>query len=89
MNSMNLGTYYACHSTHIINSCHYIVFADHFTYSLKCKRRCPDKLNSLNGEKHEDLLPSHYHFLQYAYYKGRILATLNNVKLAYVLAKFI
>ncbi|PNF23098.1 hypothetical protein B7P43_G09122, partial [Cryptotermes secundus] len=43
--------------------------ANHFTYCLKCKRRCPDKLNSLNGEKHQDLLASHYHFLQYAYYK--------------------
>ena len=27
-------------------------------------------MNSLNGEKHDDLLASHYHFLQYAYYKG-------------------
>ncbi|XP_069694101.1 cartilage-associated protein-like isoform X2 [Periplaneta americana] len=43
--------------------------ANHFTYCLKCKRRCPDKLKSLNGEEHHDLLPSHYHFLQYAYYK--------------------
>ncbi|KRT79626.1 hypothetical protein AMK59_7679 [Oryctes borbonicus] len=43
--------------------------ANHFTYCLKCKRKCRNKLSSLNGEKHEDLLPSHYHYLQYAYYK--------------------
>lgn len=43
--------------------------SNHFTYCLKCKLRCADKINSLNGERHDDLLASHYHFLQYAYYK--------------------
>ncbi|XP_044752189.1 prolyl 3-hydroxylase 1-like [Coccinella septempunctata] len=43
--------------------------ANHFTYCLKCKSGCYSKLNSINTEKHEDLLPSHYHYLQYAYYK--------------------
>ncbi|XP_044257307.1 prolyl 3-hydroxylase 1-like [Tribolium madens] len=43
--------------------------ANHFTYCLKCKQKCKTKLSSLNGEKHDDLLPSHYHYLQYAYFK--------------------
>ncbi|KAL3282722.1 hypothetical protein HHI36_005893 [Cryptolaemus montrouzieri] len=43
--------------------------ANHFTYCLKCKSRCYSKLNSINGEKYEDLLPSHYNYLQFAYYK--------------------
>jgi tetratricopeptide (TPR) repeat protein len=43
--------------------------ANHFTFVLKCKHKCRNRLNSLNGEKHDDLLPSHYHYLQYAYFK--------------------
>ncbi|XP_045470805.1 prolyl 3-hydroxylase 1-like [Harmonia axyridis] len=43
--------------------------ANHFTFCLKCKSLCYSKLNSINTEKYEDLLPSHYHYLQYAYYK--------------------
>nr|XP_022901177.1 prolyl 3-hydroxylase 1-like [Onthophagus taurus] len=43
--------------------------ANHFAYSLRCKRRCPEQLSSLNGEKYDDLYPSHYHYLQYAYFK--------------------
>lgn len=44
---------------------------DHFAYCLKCKQKCKTRLGSLNGEKHEDLLPSHYHYLQYAYFKRK------------------
>ncbi|XP_066996710.2 prolyl 3-hydroxylase 1 isoform X2 [Anabrus simplex] len=47
--------------------------ANHFTFCLKCKYNCSATLNSLNGEAHDDLLPSHYHFLQYAYYKVGML----------------
>ncbi|CAH1158417.1 unnamed protein product [Phyllotreta striolata] len=43
--------------------------SNHFTVCLKCKQKCRKKLSSLNGEIHDDLLPSHYHYLQYAYYK--------------------
>ncbi|CAH0562145.1 unnamed protein product [Brassicogethes aeneus] len=43
--------------------------ANHFTMVLKCKMDCSEKLNTLNGEEHDDLLPSHYHYLQYAYFK--------------------
>ncbi|KAG5864635.1 Prolyl 3-hydroxylase 1, partial [Gonioctena quinquepunctata] len=41
----------------------------HFTVCLKCKQKCRKELSSLNGEIHDDLLPSHYHYLQYAYFK--------------------
>lgn len=44
---------------------------DHFTMVLKCKLGCVEKLGNLNGEKHEDLLASHYHYLQYAYFKSK------------------
>ncbi|CAH1103258.1 unnamed protein product [Psylliodes chrysocephalus] len=43
--------------------------SNHFTVCLKCKQKCRKTLGSLNGEIHDDLLPSHYHYLQYAYYK--------------------
>uniref|UniRef100_A0A6P7GKK4 procollagen-proline 3-dioxygenase n=1 Tax=Diabrotica virgifera virgifera TaxID=50390 RepID=A0A6P7GKK4_DIAVI len=43
--------------------------SNHFTVALRCKQKCRKKLSSLNGEIHDDLLPSHYHYLQYAYYK--------------------
>ncbi|XP_057671498.1 cartilage-associated protein-like [Diorhabda carinulata] len=43
--------------------------SNHFTVCLKCKQACKKTLSSLNGEIHDDLLPSHYHYLQYAYYK--------------------
>ncbi|CAG9759258.1 unnamed protein product [Ceutorhynchus assimilis] len=43
--------------------------ANHFTYVLRCKQRCKRRLGSLNGEMYDDLLASHYHYLQYAYFK--------------------
>ncbi|XP_066602566.1 prolyl 3-hydroxylase 2-like isoform X2 [Prorops nasuta] len=43
--------------------------ANHFTYCLKCKRGCSAWLNTVNGEYRRDLLPSHYNYLQFSYYK--------------------
>ncbi|XP_046482906.1 prolyl 3-hydroxylase 1 isoform X1 [Neodiprion pinetum] len=43
--------------------------ANHFAFGLKCKRSCSYALNKLNGEQRHDLLISHYHYLQYAYFK--------------------
>lgn len=43
--------------------------ANHFTFSLRCKHRCPVKLAYIYGEHYKDYLPSHYHYLQFAYYK--------------------
>ena len=31
---------------------------------------CAENLNNFNGEYMDDLLPSFYHYLQYAYFKG-------------------
>ncbi|XP_018335670.1 prolyl 3-hydroxylase 1-like [Agrilus planipennis] len=45
--------------------------ANHFTFVLKCKRECKNTLNSLNGEKQDDFLPSHYDYLQYSYFKEK------------------
>ena len=44
--------------------------ANHFTFCLKCKMNCAQNLNNFNGEYMDDLLPSFYHYLQFAYYKG-------------------
>ncbi|XP_011879110.1 PREDICTED: synaptonemal complex protein SC65-like isoform X2 [Vollenhovia emeryi] len=43
--------------------------ANHFTYCLKCKRGCSLALNNVNGNFQNDLLRSHYNYLQFAYYK--------------------
>jgi len=43
--------------------------ANHFTFCLKCRRNCPEILNSLNGEFTDDLVASFYHYLQFGYYK--------------------
>ena len=44
--------------------------ANHFTFCLKCKMNCAENLNNFNGEYMDDLLPSFYHYLQFAYFKG-------------------
>merc|ERR1711997_758540 len=47
--------------------------ANHFTFCLKCKMNCARKLNNFRGESMEGLLPSYYHYLQFAYFKmGKI-----------------
>lgn len=43
--------------------------ANHFTFCLKCKMNCAENLNNFNGEYMDDLLPSFYHYLQFAYFK--------------------
>ncbi|XP_015123509.1 cartilage-associated protein isoform X2 [Diachasma alloeum] len=55
--------------------------ANHFTYCLKCKRLCSQLLNNFNGDYQRDLLPSHYNYLQFAYYKlGEIKSTCQAVE---------
>ncbi|XP_063981064.1 cartilage-associated protein-like isoform X2 [Diachasmimorpha longicaudata] len=55
--------------------------ANHFTYCLKCKRLCSQLLNNFNGDYQKDLLPSHYNYLQFAYYKlGEIKSTCRAVE---------
>eukprot|EP00092_Neocalanus_flemingeri_P020658 GFUD01022383.1.p1 GENE.GFUD01022383.1~~GFUD01022383.1.p1 ORF type:complete len:445 (-),score=107.02 GFUD01022383.1:61-1395(-) len=47
--------------------------ANHFTFCLKCKMNCAQNLNNFNGEFMDDLIPSFYHYLQFAYFKvGKI-----------------
>ncbi|KAF5305804.1 hypothetical protein FQA39_LY09140 [Lamprigera yunnana] len=59
--------------------------ANHYAFSLNCKTQCSKKLNNLNGEYHEDLLPSHYHYLQYAYFKSGNLKAACQAAASYVL----
>ena len=44
--------------------------ANHFTFCLRCKRRCQAELENLDGEIVEDVLPLMYHYLQFAYFNG-------------------
>ncbi|KAF5293323.1 hypothetical protein FQR65_LT10988 [Abscondita terminalis] len=59
--------------------------ANHYTFALNCKSKCSAQLNSLNGEYHEDLLPSHYHYLQFAYFKTNNLKAACQAAASYVL----
>ncbi|KAF8782020.1 prolyl 3-hydroxylase 1-like [Argiope bruennichi] len=47
----------------------YIAITNHFTYALRCKLRCPEKLSYMYGQKHDQLFTMHYHYLQFNYYK--------------------
>ena len=47
--------------------------ANHFTFCLRCKRRCQAELENLNGETVEDVLPLMYHYLQFAYFQGVLI----------------
>lgn len=55
----------------IENVCHDLLFSDHFTYCLQCKDNCTKTLSTINGDYQSDLLSSHYHYLQFAYFKGK------------------
>ncbi|XP_059469001.1 prolyl 3-hydroxylase 1-like [Neocloeon triangulifer] len=59
--------------------------SNHFAYCLKCKSNCTYNLNSLNGERHTDLLPSHYHYLQFAYFKVGKLKEACEAAMSYLL----
>lgn len=50
--------------------------ANHFTFTFRCKRRCPTKLSNLYGEEITNFLPSIFNYLQFGYHK------LNNVPAA-------
>ncbi|TRY71031.1 hypothetical protein TCAL_08913 [Tigriopus californicus] len=43
--------------------------ANHFTFCLRCKLKCPGKLENLDGEVIEGLFPLTYHYLQIGYFK--------------------
>ncbi|XP_078048000.1 prolyl 3-hydroxylase 1 isoform X2 [Augochlora pura] len=47
--------------------------ANHFTFCLKCKQICHQRLNNINGDYRGDMLRSHYNYLQFSYYKLAIL----------------
>ncbi|CAL1266602.1 unnamed protein product [Larinioides sclopetarius] len=58
----------------------YIAITNHFTYALRCKLRCPEKLSYMYGQKHEQLFTMHYHYLQFNYYKvGKLKETCSAV----------
>lgn len=43
--------------------------ANHFTFTLRCKRKCLWQLSDLFGEIDDDFLPSYFDYLQYAYFQ--------------------
>ncbi|XP_055693369.1 prolyl 3-hydroxylase 1-like [Lutzomyia longipalpis] len=42
--------------------------ANHFTYSLRCKKNCTIDMSIVGTQKYPDVLPSHYEYLQFAYF---------------------
>ncbi|XP_076280012.1 prolyl 3-hydroxylase 1 isoform X2 [Lasioglossum baleicum] len=59
--------------------------ANHFTFCLKCKQICHQRLNNINGDYRGDMLKSHYDYLQFAYYKLRNLKAACNAVGTYLL----
>ena len=53
-----------------------ISVSDHYISTLHCKQACPKKLDYVSGEFKDDYLAEHYNYLQYAYYKGKLLPLL-------------
>lgn len=46
--------------------------ADHYTQVLSCRQGCVNELAQEAGQEkpHEDFLPSHFNYLQFAYYNS-------------------
>ncbi|GIY03348.1 prolyl 3-hydroxylase 2 [Caerostris extrusa] len=63
----------------------YIAITNHFTYALRCKLGCPEKLSYMYGQKHENLFMSHYHYLQFNYYKVKNLERTCSAVASYLL----
>lgn len=43
--------------------------ANHYTYTLRCKRRCEYQLSNLYGERIENFFASYFNYLQYSYFQ--------------------
>lgn len=43
---------------------------DHYTYCLKCKVSCHDRMSNLDGKEMEDFVALIFNYLQYSYYKS-------------------
>ncbi|KAK8744335.1 hypothetical protein OTU49_000752, partial [Cherax quadricarinatus] len=43
--------------------------ANHYTFTLRCKRRCTWQLSNLFGEIKDDFFYSYFNYLQYSYYQ--------------------
>ncbi|XP_071546845.1 prolyl 3-hydroxylase 1-like isoform X2 [Panulirus ornatus] len=43
--------------------------ANHYTFTLRCKRRCIWQLSNLYGEIDDDFYASYFNYLQYSYYQ--------------------
>ncbi|XP_068220320.1 prolyl 3-hydroxylase 1-like isoform X2 [Palaemon carinicauda] len=48
--------------------------ANHYTYTLRCKRRCGWELGNLYGEPIENFYASYFNYLQYSYYQEGLYA---------------
>ncbi|XP_066983028.1 prolyl 3-hydroxylase 1-like [Macrobrachium rosenbergii] len=48
--------------------------ANHYTYTLRCKRRCAWELSNLYGEPIDNFYASYYNYLQYSYYHDGLYA---------------
>ncbi|XP_039223711.1 prolyl 3-hydroxylase 1 [Crotalus tigris] len=52
------------------NADFYQAFIDHYTQVLSCRQGCVNELAQEAGQPDEDFLPSHFNYLQFAYYNS-------------------
>ena len=59
-----------CYVNSLLFSLSLCLSLDHFTFCLKCKSQCEEKLSNLDGNVLPDFLPLIFNYLQYSYFKG-------------------
>ncbi|KAG0728003.1 Prolyl 3-hydroxylase 1 [Chionoecetes opilio] len=61
--------------------------ANHFTFTLRCKRKCMWQLSELSGEVDDDFLPSFFDYLQYSYFQKEETAKACEAVATYLILK--
>ena len=51
---------------------YYNILRAFLTYYLKCCIDCHDRMSTVNGKYHEKYLSSHFHYLQFDYFKCKL-----------------
>lgn len=59
----------------LVGSEYYSSLSGLFILSLKCRTDCVNKLDFFRLDPVDNLLSSHYHFMQFTYYKCKLLST--------------
>ncbi|XP_037920460.1 cartilage-associated protein-like [Hermetia illucens] len=59
--------------------------ANHYVFTLRCKQNCTNELSFVNGRFYEDLYPSMFNYLQFAYYNIGKLVEASQCAASYLL----